>query len=107
MTSSGPAGPGAGRPERAWRLGAQAPAGFVPERIVARPDGSGLMFGWRGGPAPVDRVGVILRVYADGSLRTVWEGPGLGARRETSSTAQASPWWGTQAPSSPCYAPCL
>ena len=76
MTSSEPGRPELGRPERAWRLGAQAPAGFVPERIVAQPDGSGLMFGWRGGPGPVDRVGVILRVYADGGLRTVWEGPG-------------------------------
>jgi hypothetical protein len=63
-------------PGRAWRGGSYVPADFVPEAVVAEPDGAGWLHGWRGGPAVELRTGVILRVTAAGVVTEEWSSPG-------------------------------
>lgn len=64
--------------DRAWRFGAGHLGDLTPEQVIAQPDGSGWVFGWRGGPAAAlgERTGVIVRVDAAGQVTTTWEGAG-------------------------------
>lgn len=64
------------RPDRAWRIRGRLDEDVVPEQVSARPDGSGWVFGWRAGPEPEARQGVILRVAADGTPTVTWTNPG-------------------------------
>ncbi|GDX81253.1 hypothetical protein LBMAG42_30640 [Deltaproteobacteria bacterium] len=62
--------------ERAWRVGGPVPPDFVPMQVVAAPDGSGWLFGWRGGEPLSERQGSILAVSAEGAVSVAWSGPG-------------------------------